>query len=135
VSDFGKDLRVTFLSSGAGDLTPGMLEQTGRGVLAQRLLCRQTTGRGTVIDCPNDCFDIRDWLSAGFTQNQISQLRGTIINELKQDVGVLLVEVQATYDAAAKALTVVEKVTSSDGPFTLTLKITDLTVEALITET
>jgi len=135
MTDYGRDLQVIFNAQGAGDITPGGLEVTGRRVLANRLLCRQTTPRGSVQGAPNDCFDVRDWLSAGFSPTEMSQLRGRIKSELQNDVGVHTVDVKMTYDSAAKKLTIVESIESSAGPFVLTIGVTSLTVEALITET
>ena len=128
---FGRDLMTVVDAHGNVDLTPGMLESTGRAVLAQSLVRRQTTPRGSVIDAPNDCFDVRDWLSDGFSDKRISQLRGTIRAELMKDARVLDVKVTVTYDTAAKKLTIREDVESSDGPFSLTLTVTSLTIELL----
>src|ERR1700691_1066598 len=67
------------------DADPAMRTTTGRQLLVQSLLCRQTTPRGSVIDCPNDCIDLRDYVAAGMTPSQIVQLYGTIQNELLKD--------------------------------------------------
>lgn len=131
-TDFGRDLRTVVDVNGNVDITPGMLESTGRAVLAERLVRRQTTPLGSVQGSPNDCFDIRDWMSKEFDPKTISQLRGTIRQELLKDVGCLDVDVTMTYDVAAKKLTIKEQITSSSGPFTLTLAVTALTLDILL---
>lgn len=132
MTDFGRDLRTVVDANGNVDITPGMLESTGRAVLAERLVRRQTTPLGSVQGAPNDCFDIRDWMSKEFDPKTISQLRGTIRQELLKDVGCLEVEVTMTYDQAVKKLTIREQVTSSDGPFLLTIAVTALTLDILL---
>lgn len=132
MSAFGRDLKTIVDAHGNVDLTPGMLESTGRAVLAERLVRRQTTPRGSVIDAANECFDIRDWLSKEFNDANMSKLRGTIKQELLNDPGVLTVEVQTTYNAADRSFKVVESVVSSDGPFTLTLSVSQLSIDLLL---
>ena len=133
MTDFGRDLRTVVDANGNVDLTPGMLESTGRAVLAERLVRRQTTRRGTVVDAPNDCFDVRDWMSSEFSPTKTSQLRGTIRAELMKDQAVRNVVVTVTYNSARKSLVIVEQIDSSEGPFTLTLTVGQLTLEILTT--
>lgn len=135
MTDWGRDLKTVVDAHGNVDITPGMLESTGRAVLAERLIRRQTTPIGSVQGAPNDCFDIKNWMSKEFDPKTISQLRGTIRQELLKDVGVLDVEVTMTYDQAAKKLTIREQVTSSTGPFVLTIAVTSLTLDILVTDT
>ena len=134
-TDWGIDLRTVSDGHGNVDLTPGMLESSGRAVLAERLIRRQTTRRGSVIDAPNECFDVKDWLSKEFNPKTLSQLQGTIVQELKNDVGVLQCTVSVDHAIATKTLTIVEKIVSSAGPFTLTMKVGPDLFEALVTDT
>lgn len=135
MSAFGRDLKTVVDANGNVDITPGGLESTGRAVLSERLVRRMTTPRGSVIDAPNECFDVRDWLSKEFNAQTMSQLRATVRQEMLNDVGVLDCTVQATFDNAAKKLTVRVSIRSSDGPFILTVTIGQLTIEALTTDT
>lgn len=131
--DFGKDLKTVVDANGNVDITPGMLESTGRAVLAERLVRRQTTPKGSVQGSPNDCFDVRDFLSKEMDQTQLSQLKGVIRQELLKDPGCLDVVVTMTFNQGK--LTIREQVTSSAGPFVLTIAITDLTLDVLLTNT
>lgn len=132
---FGRDLKTVVDAHGNVDITPGGLESTGRQVLAERLVRRVTTPRGSVEDVPNECFDIRDWLSKEFNAQTMSQLRATVRQEMLNDVGVIDCSVQVAFDNAAKKLTVRISVRSSEGNFVLTVNISQLTLDLLVTDT
>jgi hypothetical protein len=113
------------------DGDPSLRTVTGRALLAQSLLCRQSTSRGSVIDCPNDCLDLRDYLGAGMTPAQVLALYGTIQAELLKDQRVTQVSVNGSYSFQTSILTLNEAITSSYGPFTLVLNVSQVTVQLL----
>lgn len=113
------------------DADPSMRTTTGRGLLVQSLLCRQTTPRGSVIDCPNDCIDLRDYVSAGMTATQIVALYGTIQTELLKDQRVVQATVTGEYSFVTAELTINEAIQSSYGPFSLVLVVSSVTVSLL----
>jgi hypothetical protein len=125
---YGRDLKTVYDGKGNVDLTPGMVESTGRDVLIESLIRRQTTPRGSVIDAPNDCIDVRDWLSDGLDQTRMQQLQGAIVQQLRRDERVDDASVSVTYDQSRRTLTIVETVIDSDGPFELTLTLSDETI-------
>ena len=114
------------------DIDPTGLMATGIQVLAQRLVLRQTTPLGSVVGCPNDCFDINDWISANLTDAQVAQLPGQIQQELAKDQGVLAVSVSLTYTPQNATLVIVENIQSAAGPFSLTLTVTPGNVAVLV---
>lgn len=120
---YGIDLQSLPNSQGVIDLDPGMIEGSGRTLLAQSLVRRFTTPRGSVIDAPNDCLDVRSFLSAGFTQAQINGLSGTLKAEAEKDERVVNADVQATYQPSTRALTITMSIQSGYGPFSLTLSL------------
>ena len=122
--NWGRDLK-TVQVDGNVDLTPGMVESTGRDLLAESLIRRQTTPRGSVIDAPNDCFDLRSYLNDAITASQarIQQMQNQIVQELRKDQRVNNVTVSVKYFTAEKRLQIVENVSSSEGPFTMTFSI------------
>lgn len=120
---YGIDLQSLPNSQGVVDLDPGMIEGSGRMLLAQSLVRRFTTPRGSVIDAPNDCLDVRSFLSAGFTQAQINGLSGTLKAEAEKDERVVNADVQATYQPSTRALTITMAIQSGYGPFSLTLSL------------
>lgn len=125
---YGRDLKTVYDGKGNVDLTPGMVESTGRDVLIESLIRRQTTPRGSVIDAPNDCIDVRDWLSDGLDQTRMQQLQSAIVQQLRRDERVEDASVSVTYDQSRRTLTIVETVIDSDGPFELTLTLSDETI-------
>ncbi len=118
-------------ANGQIDLTSDMAETSGLSVLAQSIVRRQTTPHGSVIDCPNDCIDVRDFLSAGMTPVQLQAIPATIKNELLRDERVLSVNVQVTYTPGNNSLKIVETIFSSAGPFRLTLDVSKVTLTVL----
>ena len=142
VSPFGTDLLSLPNpdANGVIDLDPGMLEGTGRQLLAQSLVRRQSTPTGSVIDCPNDCIDLRGWLSQGWTQQAMQAAAGSLKAELLKDERVTDVTITLTVGpnpggaSGTNTLTIVEQFTSSYGPFTLTLNVSAVTIQALIAD-
>jgi len=136
---YGIDFWIGFvpvnLRSNAGnmqlDADPSMRTTTGRALLIQSLLCRQTTARGSVIDCPNDCLDIRNYVSDGMTTAQILQLAGTIQSELLKDQRVTSALVTGTYSFQTATLSLSEAIQSGYGPFTMVLGVSAVTVQLL----
>jgi hypothetical protein len=127
---FGNALWTGTNSMGQIDMDPAIRRVTGRDVLSQSLVRRQTTPLGSVVDSPNDCFDIRDWLSLEQTPAQIAQLQHVIQQELLKDQRVYACTAIVTYSGSM--LTVVETIQSSYGPFTLTLSVSQVTLSVLV---
>ena len=113
------------------DGDPSLRTVTGRALLVQSLLCRQTTGRGSVIDCPNDCINLCDYVQAGMTSAAILQLFGTLQTELLKDQRVTSAIVTGSYNPQTSVLTINEAIQSSYGPFTLVLGVSSVTVQLL----
>jgi hypothetical protein len=128
---YGTDFWIGGNPSGILDGDPALRLQTGRALLAQRLLCRLSTPRGSVIDCPNDCIDIRDSLSSGMTTAQIANLGSQVQQELLKDQQVTAVSVTGTFNNANSTLTMTIQVTSGQGPFTMVLAVSSVTVTLL----
>jgi hypothetical protein len=113
------------------DLTPDMQVATGRAVLAQSLIRRQTTPRGSVITSPNDCIAVQQLLSAGMTQAALAALAGAIRQELLKDQRVNAVSVTISLSPTNVA-TISEQIQSSTGPFSLTLTLTNGTITQIV---
>lgn len=133
ISPYGVDLQTVPnpAAGGALDLDPSMTEGTGRALLAQSLLRRQCTPTGSVIDSPNDCIDLRSWISQGWTQQQMQAAAGGLKAELLKDERVTDVQVSMSYNASTQTLLISELIQSLYGPFPLTLNVTALTVTQL----
>lgn len=131
-SPFGVTIPMAVNQFGEWDIDPTGRTVSGRDVLSQRLINRQTTPQGTCIDAPNDCLDVRDLLSDGLTVSGIKRLPALLSTELLKDQGVLGCNVQVSYNAATSTLTIVEQIQSAFGPFSLTLSVTSANVSVLV---
>ena len=129
---YGTDLWVGFTSSGVLDLDPSMRETSGVYVLAQSLVMAQTTGLGSLIGSPDDCYDLRAVVSKGMTVSQIQQIAGTIRNVLLRDQRVQSATVTGSFSSSTSTLTLLEQVFCGAGPFTLTLSVSNLTITAFL---
>jgi hypothetical protein len=130
--DFGRDLATVWTDQGP-DLDSGFTEATGIDVLVQSILRRLSTPHGSVMGCPNDCLDVRDFLGSGLSNADVQKAQSAIQAELQRDARVLTSSVRATYDQATKSLGLTVSVTSAAGPFTMTLAVSAVTVSLLNT--
>ena len=119
-------------AQGQIDLTPDMQIATGRQVIAQSLVRRQTTPRGSVLTSPNDCLDIRQMISQGVTQSQLQAYASSLRTELLRDQRVLSAAVQISYDPVKNVTTITENVQTSAGPFTLTLTLSTGSIAVIL---
>jgi hypothetical protein len=104
----------------------------GLQVLAQALMCRLTTPRGSVAGCPNDCMDIRDFLGAGISQADAQTIQSSILAEINRDARVMPQStVRVQYNTADKSLTISLRVVCAQGPFTMTLAVSKVSVQLL----
>jgi hypothetical protein len=126
---YGSDLLVTFGPNGAGDVDATGVLVTGIGVLAQAAVLAQTTPTGSLIVAPNECIDIRQLISKGMTQAQITNLGAVVKAVLQRDQRIISASVTASWNNATSTLTLVEVIRPSAGPtFTLTLTISQVQV-------
>lgn len=121
----------TVASGGTIDIAPGV-QASGVDVLAQSLVRRQMTPRGSALDAPNDGIDVRTFIKVGMTQTEVSQIPGVIRNELLRDERVKTCTVTASFNQVTNTMTIVENIQSAAGPFTLTLSVTSVTVSAIL---
>jgi hypothetical protein len=130
---FGSCLATLPNAQGQIDLTPDMQVATGFDVLAQSLIRRQTTPRGSCLSSPNDCIDIRaTLLSKGVSQSQLGAIAQIIRTELLKDQRVLSAAVSISLDTTTGTVTIQENLQSAAGPFTLTLTLTQSTVAFIV---
>ena len=120
---WGSDLWIGPNADGILDLDPSGRLATGMYVLVQSVIMRQTTPNGSLVGAPDECFNIRDWISTGITNVQIQSLQGYIQGQLLRDERILTANVTASYNFGTSVLTIVEQVQSSLGPFKLTLSV------------
>lgn len=129
---FGSCLATMPDANGVIDFTPDFQMATGLHVLAQSLVRRQTTPRGSVITSPNDCLDVRQLLSKGVSQTQVAALAQTIRSELLRDQRVLAAQVSIALNPTNGVATITETIQGAAGPFTLTLALTSTSISVIV---
>lgn len=125
-ADFGLDIATP----DAMDIDPFFSLVDGYTALAQALARRITTPRGGLIDDPEYGHDVREFLNE--VSPSPSAVAIAVRNEWLRDERVLDARVQATFED--ETLSIVGRIETGDGPFTLTLAISAVTVETLRVE-
>ncbi len=125
--DYGNDTECT------KDLTFSRTEVTGETMMAQAMLRRLTTPRGTLIESPDYGYDLRQFMKA--STPPASVINSNVENEVLKDERVADVTVQTTFNEATGVLEISVVGFGAEGPFDLTIGISDVTVELLHTGT
>ncbi len=102
-------------------------------LIGQRVARRLTTPRGALAlinDDPNFGFDVRQYINAKLTPNQIATAQDNIQNEITKDEQVESAVVTFSIGAAG-AISIGIALQSSAGPFSLTLDVTQLTTQLI----
>ncbi len=120
MANFGTDLSCT------DDLSPTLATVSGRMVLAHACLRRITMTRGSAIDAPNDGLNVADWLNDSTTPADVKAKQSTVDAELLKDERVVSSETVARFTGGVITLTIL--IVDADGPFTLTIAVSELTV-------
>ncbi len=127
MSNFGTCMAIVWTSQGPDlNFTPA----TGLDVYLQSLMCRLTTPHGSVMGCPNDCLDVRDFVGAGMTQTDVQRAQAKVNAQVQRDERTLTSDTRATYDTATRKLTIAITGTTAAGPYKLTLAVgsVDITI-------
>ena len=122
-TDYGRDL------SCVSDLDASMSEVSGRMCLAQSLARRITSPRGAVIDDPNACSDIRDFLNDDISTADLARFTAMVDAEFRKDERVI--SSTSTLIFVDSTVTVSSSIVDGDGPFRLVLAISDVTTAIL----
>lgn len=102
-----------------------------RANLAEAALKRLTTPRGKLHYAPDYGYDLRAFVNASNTTDEIASVRANVTAELLKDDRILSAVASVTYDAASEKLTVALTLTDADGPFKLVLTATSNLVALL----
>jgi hypothetical protein len=130
---YGRDLSCLPNADGILDLTDTMQEATGNDVLIQSIIRRHLTIKSSDIASPNDGIDVRVYIKAGLTQQDLSTLASVVQQELIRDQRILpSTTVSASYNTETLVLTFKELIQTASGPFSLTLAIGQVTVDVIV---
>lgn len=111
------------------DVDPGVAELAGddRMLIAQAVVRRLDTPRGTLPDDASYGISVTSMLSAGISTQEVAQLAGVIRAEVSKDDRISSTRVTVTPSSALDALTIDVYILPVDpalGPFTMTLAVT-----------
>lgn len=124
-TDFGVDL------AGVLDVGSTLVVTSGRRALAEAIVRRLTTPRGSLFYDFDYGFDLRQFLSAPAPQPGFLEMQ--VRTEVEKEERVESVEVETSFNS--ETLTVRLTVTDGGGPFKLTIAVSALTVEYLAENT
>lgn len=131
-TDFGTDTATTFGLQYRRTLVNGPLN------LANALLRRSITPRGSLRYAPNYGIDVRELLEEDASAAQIDATRRDLEAEYEKDDRVLDASVEITRSSdeggGFMAVDITAKIETEAGPFTLVMKINQVTAEVLAVE-
>jgi hypothetical protein len=117
---------------GAPDLDPYFTEISGAEAVAQAVALRcGYTPRGVLRDAPDVGMLLMDYLGMALKGGSVEALRGILAIEAQKEERVLTVTVSIDVDRAAQSMAIRIEGGCAEGPFALTLSVTDVTVELL----
>ena len=112
------------------DIDPESRTVSGNRVVAEALARRLMTPRGRLIGYPDYGFDLTQFANADLSPRELAGVRAGIVAECLKDQRVVGVTVDLVLDNEG-LLTVTIVVEGSQGPFTLVLAVSSVTVELL----
>ena len=123
--DFGQDIDVR------SGLDPLLGLVSGTQNLGQALVGRLSTPRGGLFYDPNYGTDLRSYLNDSVSAATLARVRADVQAECAKDERVLSCTAATQFDAASLTLLVQISVQTAEGPFTMVLAVTSVTVELL----
>lgn len=126
MTDFGTDI-----DCGPDGLSPTFDLVSGREALVQAVLRRYQTRRGTLVDDPNYGLDVRAWIGKRLSSTQIFAWQQELASEAAKDERVISARARLTFDTTSEFFRFTLAVETAEGPFTLTVAVTELTVDLL----
>lgn len=124
--DYGTDI------SCIPDLDPTGAVITGNGVLAESILRRLVTQRGTLIDSLNYGTDVRGWVNEVASSGEaIARVKTVIERECRQDERVFSADAQVWYDQPSSSMGISITLATANGPFKLVLAANAVNLQVL----
>lgn len=123
--DFGQDILVF------PDLDASMTPTNDARVLGEAIGRRYITQRGTLPFHDDYGMDLRGYLNSEVTPDLLFQMQAEMEAEALKDERVFGANVAATFDPGTQAFTADVGLDTALGPYTMTVRVTQLTVELL----
>lgn len=134
MAELSTDISTPAGTDGLPGMDPAFRVVSGRTALAQGLLRRLTTQRGTLVGDAGYGCDVRAWANDTLDAGALRRIEARVADELRADERVDDVAAVATF--AAEVLRIVVRVRPVDGsaPLRLTLAVSTVTAELLSAE-
>jgi hypothetical protein len=126
-ADFGTDIS-TFVD---GDLDPFFRLISGKRVVGEAIVRRWTTPQGGLFFDENFGRDVRDLLGQATSPQTLFALRTALVAQAEEDERVLHASVDVSLNTQTRKLFIRGEIATADGPFTLVVAVTDLSIELL----
>jgi hypothetical protein len=124
--DYGLDMWCTT------DIDPLLADVTGEELMSQVCLHRLFTRKGALLSAPSaNTLDARDFLSGSIGPNDIPKIQALCQGVLLDDERIQTAVVVATFNSSTRILTLQINGTGANGPFSLTLAVSSVTVQLL----
>jgi len=128
-TDYGRDISATT------DLDPLLQDVTGNDLMVQMCIRRLFCRKGSCLSAPSaNTIDVRDFLNGSIDltkQSSLQQISVLCQNAILGDERILSVTVTPSYTFATKLLTLNIQAVGANGPFSLTLAVSQVTVQLL----
>ena len=111
------------------DVDAGARIVSGNRVVAEAIARRLYTPRGRLIGYPNYGYDLTQYVNADLSPREIAAVRAEVAAECAKDPRVDRADVDIVF--ADESLTVTIVAHATEGPFTLVLAVSSLTVTLL----
>lgn len=129
MADFGRDISTFVDVDGLLDLDPAWNLLSGVPVVAEAIARRISTPPGSLPDDSSYGFDVRQLLEDNLDERDEAEARAAIRLQAEADERVLSADVQLSL--VDERLRIVLRLLLAEGPFTLTLLVSQLGVEQL----
>jgi hypothetical protein len=123
MSDLGSDF------GGGADLSASLSEQYGRLALADAIVRRLTTERGGLPDYPQYGFDVSSLIGTIIEPSSVAQ---RVLAQVRAEEEVSRASLDIETSADNSTINLKLQIVSGDGPFPLTISVSDLGVTAII---
>jgi phage baseplate assembly protein W len=126
----GADPLGTDISS-LPDLDPHFVLVSGIANLGQAIARRLETPRGGLFYDPSYGTDIRDYLNASLSSNDLPRIASDVQAEALKDPRVRTASASVTFNSSSFCLSITLRCQTVAGPFTLVLSVSQVTVDLL----
>jgi hypothetical protein len=115
------------------DIDPLLADVTADALMVQVCIRRLYTRKGSLLSDPTaNTLDVRDFLSGSIADGDLPRIQALCSDALLDDQRIFTADVVAKFNTVTRVLTLRIVGTGATGPFSLTLAVTNVTVQLLV---